>query len=106
MVTGSVNAALEANVRFSIQDRGGHFQEVEATVDTGYTRFLTLPIARITALGLRYLFDDLAVTGDGRVIQLAVYAATVVWDGQSRTIEVQGSDIFPLVGMSMMLGYH
>jgi hypothetical protein len=33
-----------------------------------------------------------------------VYAATIIWAGEERTVEVESADIEPLVGMSLLAG--
>ena len=45
MMTGVVNAALEASLRLSVEDTRGHVHQVEAILDTGFNGFLTLPSA-------------------------------------------------------------
>ena len=39
---------------------------------------------------------------DGRVESFDVDVATVIWDGQPRTVEVEAADTEPLVGMSLL----
>jgi predicted aspartyl protease len=43
MITGRVNANLEATVRLSLRSRQGAEKVVEAVIDTGFSGFLTLP---------------------------------------------------------------
>ena len=52
MMTGTVQAD-EARIRLRVRRRRGREQEIEAIIDSGYTGALTLPMAFITALGLR-----------------------------------------------------
>jgi clan AA aspartic protease len=73
--------------------------------DTGFTGFLTLPAVLIAALGLPWLCRQPGILADGSVDVFDVYTATVLWDGQSRTVEVEAADAEPLVGMSL-LDYH
>ena len=37
--------------------------------------------------------------------ELLVYEASVIWDGQVRTIEINESEADPLVGMGLLEGY-
>ncbi len=105
MVTGSVNAVLAGNIRFLMEDAAGSRLDIEATVDTAFAGFLTLPKHQILVLALRYLHYRFAVLGDGTTSLMNVYEALVIWDGQKKTIEVMESETFPLVGMSMLAGY-
>jgi len=63
---------------------------------------LTLPPVLVTALGLSWLCRQPGILADGRVEYFDVYIATVIWDGQPRTIEVEVADTEPLVGMSLL----
>ena len=42
---------------------------------------------------------------DGSVIAVDVYEATVLWDGQARTVRVHSADGDSLVGMALLYGY-
>ncbi|OGG48151.1 MAG: clan AA aspartic protease [Candidatus Handelsmanbacteria bacterium RIFCSPLOWO2_12_FULL_64_10] len=105
MISGLVNADLEATIRLKIQGTDGHEQEIEAVIDTGFNGFLTLPPSFIIALGLPWLTQGRAMLGDGRMELFDVYTATVIWDGQPLRIMVDAADTAPLVGMSLMHGY-
>jgi len=105
MVTGVVSAALEASLRLSVEDMHGQVHAVEAIVDTGFNGFLTLPSALIGALGLPWLFRQQGQLADGSFQVLDVFAATLLWDGQRRTVEVEALDAQPLVGMALMRGH-
>ena len=43
MIAGVVNSAYEAVIILPLQGPAGQTREVEAVVDTGFNRFLTLP---------------------------------------------------------------
>jgi clan AA aspartic protease len=102
MITGVVNANREAIVRLVVTGPSGQQQDTEAIIDTGFTGFLTLPPARVTALGLSWLSRQPGILADGSVDIFDVYVATVMWDGQPRTVEVEAADTEPLVGMSLL----
>jgi clan AA aspartic protease len=102
MIIGMVNANLEATIRLGVISLQGHPQDIEAVIDTGFTGFLTLPPALVTALGLSWLCRQPGILADGRVEYFDVYIATVIWDGQPHTIEVEVADTEPLVGMSLL----
>ena len=105
MIIGIVNAYREATIRLSVQDANGQGHNIEAVIDTGFTGFLTLPPALITALGLTWRGYASAVLGDGSLRQFDVYAATVIWDGQARMVEIDAADTDPLVGMGLLYGH-
>jgi clan AA aspartic protease len=102
MITGVVNANREAIIRLVVTGPSGQQQDTEAIIDTGFTGFLTLPPARVTALGLPWLSRQPGILADGSVDIFDVYVATVMWDGQPRTVEVEAADTEPLVGMSLL----
>jgi predicted aspartyl protease len=54
MITGAVNARLEATIRLPVRDAAGQDHEIEAIVDTGFTGSLTLPPVVIAGLGLAW----------------------------------------------------
>jgi clan AA aspartic protease len=102
MINGVVNSDREATIRIVIVGPSGKEEEVEAIIDTGFTGFLTLPPALVTALSLRWLCREPGILADGRVDSFDVYAGTIMWDGKSRTVEVDAADAEPLVGMSLL----
>ena len=102
MITGVVNANREAIIRLVVTGPSGQQQDTEAIIDTGFTGFLTLPPARVTALGLPWLSRQPGILADGSVDIFDVYVASVMWDGQPRTVEVEAADTEPLVGMSLL----
>lgn len=90
MITGVVNANCEA---------------IEAMIDTGFSGFLTLPPRIIASLGLSWVCRQSGILADGSVRPFDVYAATVVWDGQERTVETEAVDTEPLLGMGLIHGH-
>lgn len=97
MMTGNVNADLEPSVRLTVHDAGGQPRELEAVIDTGFNGFLTLPPALIAALGLPWLCRQQGQLADGSLLTFDVYVATVVWQGQLRTVEAEAADTQPLL---------
>jgi clan AA aspartic protease len=102
MISGAVNETLDAIVSLLVQDAGGQPHQIEAVVDTGFNGFLTLPPSLIASLGLAWLSRQEGELADGSIQLFDVFAATVVWDGRSRTIEVEATDGSSLLGMSLM----
>lgn len=106
MITGLVNSDLEATIQLMVRGPGGRESEVEATIDTGFDGFLTLPPAFVTMLGLRRLSRGRAILANGQEALFDIYGSTVIWDGDPRHVETDAVDAPPLVGMALLYGYH
>ena len=105
MIIGVVNTNREATLRLVVRGANGQEHELETVVDTGFTGFLTLPPSLIVSLGLAWRGQAQAMLGDGSLHQFDVYVATVIWDGQARTVETDAADTIPLVGMGLLYGH-
>ena len=105
MMQGFVNQNCEAIIRVAVGHANSLKQMVEAVIDTGFTGFLSLPIATITDLELPWYFRDVGTLGDGSEVIFEMYKATVIWDGQTKIIDVAASETDPLVGMSLLYGF-
>jgi len=103
-MTGNVNSDLEPVIRLIVRDASSQPKDVEAVIDTGFNGSLTLPQAFIAALGLPWLCRQQAQLADGSVQVFDVHVATVEWDGQPRTVEVEAADVHPLIGMALLQG--
>ena len=102
MIEGVVNATHEAVVGLPLQGPSGQDRQVDAVVDTGFSRFLTLPPAMVAELGLAFTGVNRVVLADGSEVTLDVYAVTVLWDDQPRDVVAYVSDTTPLMGMSLL----
>ena len=102
MIEGIVNAAHEAVVTLPLQGQAGHTLEIDAVVDTGFSRFLTLPPAMVTELGLAFTGINRVVLADGSEVTVDVYGVTVLWDDQTRDVVAYAADTTPLIGMAML----
>lgn len=105
MIEGAVNAALQAVVSLPLRGPTGRALEVEAVVDTGFDRFLTLPLRVVKALDLAFAGVNRVQLADGSEAALDSYAVTVRWDGRPRRVLAYVSDATPLIGMSMLAGH-
>lgn len=105
MIIGRVNSNREAIIRLLLRDAAGQAQEIEAIIGTGFTGFLSFPPGFIASPGLAWRGHSQAVLADGGLHLFDVHAATVIWDGQARTVETDGADIEPVVGMGLIYGY-
>ncbi len=105
MMMGSVNSRREAIIQLVVLGENHQRQAIKAVIDTGYTGFLTLPSAIITTLGLTWYMQEEGILGDGSLCMFNVFEATVIWDGQIKSIEINESETDPLVGMGLLDGY-
>ena len=80
-------------------DRSASFR---ATVDTGFTGFLTLTPGAIAQLGLFFLSNQPAVLADGAVGRYDIHAGRILWQGRERVVPVCSVDSDPLVGMALL----
>ena len=102
MIEGSVNADYEAVVRVSLRGPNGQEREVEAVIDTGFNRFLTLPPTLVAELGAISLGRSRLVLANGDEDTFEVCAVTVLWDGEPRYVETYVADSIPLLGMLLL----
>ncbi len=105
MMMGNVNSRREAIIQFAVMGRDNQRQGIKAVIDTGYTGFLTLPSGIITTLGLTWFMQEEGILGDGSICMFNVFEASVIWDGQVKSIEINESETDPLVGMGLLEGY-
>ncbi|MFM7712376.1 MAG: clan AA aspartic protease [Microcystis sp.] len=105
MMMGSVNLRREAIIQFVVLGENNQRQAIKAVIDTGYTGFLTLPSTIITTLGLKWYMQEEGILGNGSLCLFNVFEATVIWDGQIKSIEINESETDPLVGMGLLDGY-
>jgi clan AA aspartic protease len=104
VISGVVNSDLEALVEVVVFGSGASQLRVTAAVDTGFNGHLILPPTVVATLQLPWLGADPAELADGRVELFDVYRATVLWQGQPRTIEIEESNSQPLLGMKLLDG--
>ncbi len=105
MIHGVVSAYLEALIHLTVRGPGGQEHAIETVIDTGFDGALSLPPARIAALGLPWRRRGRALLADGRESLFDIYEATIVWDGTPRRIAVNAADTDPLLGMALLSGY-
>ena len=105
MIEGAVNAARQAVVGLPLRGPSGRALEVEAVVDTGFDRFLTLPLGVVSELALAFAGVNRVQLADGSEAALDSYAVTVLWDGRPSRVVAYVSDAAPLVGMSLLVGH-
>lgn len=90
MIIGQVNSRNEAIIPIKVLDVFGQLVEVEATVDTGFSGYLTLPVVTIAKLQMLYDRTGTYTLGDNNDVDFELYCATLFWDGQNRSVFVLG----------------
>jgi clan AA aspartic protease len=73
-------------------------------VDTGFTGFLTLPSAAISALGLPFIRRIAVNLADGSTTHVTVHKATIQWHGSALDVEVLATGPRPLLGTLLLDG--
>jgi clan AA aspartic protease len=104
MMQGYVNENYEAMISVAVKN-GSSLKSFDAVIDTGFTGFLSLPIAVIMELGSQWSYRDRATLGDGSETVFDVYNAEIVWNGQLQAIEIDAAETEPLLGMALLRGY-
>jgi clan AA aspartic protease len=105
MIYGVVNVRREATLPLVVGNSTGQRESINTVIDTGFDGFLSLPSEQIIRLGLPWRTSNTATLGDGSEVLFDFYTATVIWDGQYRTIDIAASETEPLLGMAMLYGY-
>ena len=88
MMQGVVNLRREATLTVVVGNSNQQLQAIETVIDTGFTGFLSLPAATITALNLPWSASDIVTLGDGSETLFDLYTAVVIWDGEYRNIYI------------------
>jgi clan AA aspartic protease len=104
MMQGYVNQNYEAMLSLVVRN-GDKLKSITAVIDTGFTGFLSLPIAAIRELELSWSYRDRATLGDGSEVLFDIYDGMVIWGGQYREMEINAAETEPLIGMSLLRGY-
>lgn len=105
MIIGQVNSNTEAVIPVTIRNAGGQAQKMNAIIDTGFSGYLSLPLATIVFLQLTFAESRVYSLGNNEQVNFDLYEAVLEWDGSERTILVLASEAHPLVGMSLLKGF-
>jgi clan AA aspartic protease len=106
MILGTVNADREAVIQIAVFGNDRSPKGIRAVIDTGYTGDLMLPKYLVESLGLTLQGRQQAMLGDGSVKIFRMYAGSIIWDGQTRRIEINSSESEALVGMGLLEDYN
>ena len=108
MITGVViqssHGGLYPMIEVSVRGSDGRLYLYEATVDTGFTGALTLPLRFINRIGLESGGSRVAFMADGRSEELDYYYAEVLWYSRTERVMVYQAEGDPLVGMDLLRG--
>jgi clan AA aspartic protease len=105
MIEGRVSSR-EAIIRLVVSaPDGGNETELEAIVDTGFDRSLTLPPGIIADLNLTPRGETLIILADGSEQRANFYGVVVVWNEHARPVIVEEADTMPLVGMELLANF-
>jgi clan AA aspartic protease len=101
-MTGRVTALRDATLRLAVSGPDQRQQTVDTGLDTGFNGFVTLPSHVVHTLRLPFGGHRRAALGDGSLVVLDLYLATVLWHEQEREVLVLQADGGPLVGMALL----
>ena len=104
MLIGQITAENQAVVSVEVHGSEGKKAHVDATIDTGYNGFLTLPKALVEELGLPSVGPARASLGDGNEVGMELFLASVQWEEELQDVLVLAAEGGVLLGMAMLLG--
>lgn len=104
MLTGHVTPEREAVVPVEVLGADGQVAELEATLDTGYNGYLTLPPAVVAELELPFAGTAKATLGDGQEVALDLFLAKLAWEEGHRNVLVLEAEGGVLLGMAALSG--
>ena len=104
MILGTVTANLQAVVHLHVRGQEQE-AEVEAVIDTGFNRFLTMPVAVVRALNLLPLGVGQVALANGESAEVRIYQAGGFWNGVERIVDVLETEGDCLIGMALLQGH-
>ena len=72
---------------------------------TGFTEFLSLPLAAVTLLNFPFVYDMYATLADNSIVLLPVHQATIIWNGEEREVNILATGKRPLLGTALLDGH-
>ena len=105
MITGVVNSDMEAMIRLRLEGPTGTVREIDATIDTGFNGYLTLPPDLVRELSLQRIARGRAIVAHGGQEIFDICRVTLFWDGDRRVVETTSLKNAPLVGMGLLYGH-
>jgi clan AA aspartic protease len=105
MIRGHV-VGLQAQVEVIFQLPHQPNLRIRFVVDTGFAGALTLSVAAVAALGLRFHGQVATSLADDSSAKVDVYEADIVWDGRAMTVAVLAMGRRPLLGTALLDGFN
>lgn len=102
MIAGSVTEFRQAIIELSVSGPTGQSERLEFIVDTGFDGQLMLHSAIAAALELPKISQARAFLADGSETVFDICEAFVLWNGVRRSVLVDVSDSFALLGMGLL----
>ncbi len=99
-----VGGGREAILPLTVIGSSGVRTEVEATVDTGFTGSLCLPLDVVHSLSMPFVGRGVAVLADGSTMETSYHRARVLWHEREIAVQVLVTEGGPLVGMTLLRG--
>lgn len=106
MIEGYINSIGEPIVELRISGAVGSMVTMAAVINTGFSDYLTLPMAVIESLELPWAETTRVQLADGTSHVADVYRCRVQWDGTLRSILVQAAETDALAGLKLLRGCH
>ncbi|WP_298919975.1 clan AA aspartic protease [uncultured Nostoc sp.] len=101
MISGIIkNRHATVNIIFRLPNKPDF--TIEFVIDTGFTEFLSLPLAAVTLLGFPFVYDMYANLADNSNVILPVHQATIIWNGEERKVNVLATGRLPLLGTALL----
>ena len=102
MIRGKVDAQRQAWVQLEIKGGDGHFQSIDAVVDTGFDGHLTLSPELIQGLNLEPKLETNVILATGLREKVNTWSGDVLWHDRLRSMLILEPIGFPLVGMELL----
>lgn len=106
MIRGTVFPNRQALIAVALLDAAGQFQTFEFILDTGFDGDLSLPARTIQTLAIGRRVPSIVELADGSRTTAPTWRATVLWDGERRTVSIMESEGESLLGMNLLWGNH
>ena len=75
---------------------------LDFVADTGFTEYLTLPVAAVSAMRLPFLFQRQVNLADDSTLDMKIHLATILWNGVERQVSVLAIGRRPLLGTALL----